>query len=122
MWLFFFSSLFYQLTAQLNPNCPSSICDNDNKNENDSNETTLIHVKAEGENDTLHYIWDLSRQPSVLVALCDRNTNITIKWNKTLKNADAIEFTTKPMYTMSFVLTKVSNMNSDNMCYNVSKL
>lgn len=66
-------------------------------------------MKAEGEKDTLHYIWDLNRQPSVLVALCERDTNVTINWNKAFMDADTVNFTTKPKYTMSFVLTKVSN-------------
>lgn len=73
----------------------------------DSN-ITLLHVQATGENDTLHYIWDLNRQPSVLVALCDRNTNVTFNWPATLQDAVKIEFSPSPKYTMSFVLTKVS--------------
>lgn len=60
-----------------------------------------------GENDTLHYVWDLSRQPSVLVALCERDANVSINWNET--DVKTVQFTIKPKYTMSFVLTKVSN-------------
>lgn len=73
-----------------------------------NNKTTLIHIQATGENDTLHYIWDLTRQPTVLVARCAKDTNITIHWNKTLKDVDSVVFTPKPKYTMAFVLTKVS--------------
>lgn len=78
------------------------------ENEDVNNKTTLIHVQADGENDTLHYIWDLTRQPTILVALCEKNTNVTIDWDKTLKDAGTVNFTSKPKYTMSFVLTKVS--------------
>lgn len=80
------------------------MCGSDDSN----NKTTLIHVQADGDNDTLHYIWDLTRQPTILVALCEKNTNVTIEWKKTLKDAGTIKFSTKPKYTMSFVLTKVS--------------
>ncbi|XP_031636232.1 glycosylated lysosomal membrane protein B-like [Contarinia nasturtii] len=95
------------LSAELNPNCPESICETKNEN----NATTLIHVRADGENDTLHYIWDLSRQPSVLVALCERDTNVTINWNETFMDVKTVQFTIKPKYTMSFVLTKVFIFN-----------
>lgn len=74
----------------------------------ENNKTTLIHVQADGENDTLHYIWDLTRQPTILVALCEKNTNVTIDWDKTFNDAGTINFTSKPKYTMTFVLTKVS--------------
>lgn len=98
--------LIFQLSADLNPSCPSDVCSID---EEDS-KITLVHIKADGDNDTLHYIWDLSRQPSVLVALCERNTNVTFEWNSTFKDVSRINFTTKPKYTMSFVLTKVSSI------------
>lgn len=98
--------MIFQLSADLNPSCPSDVCSND---EEDS-KITLIHIKADGDNDTIHYIWDLSRQPSVLVALCERNTNVTFEWNNTFKDVSRINFKTKPKYTMSFVLTKVSSI------------
>lgn len=91
------------MSAVLNPNCPTTVCP-----PNEDDKITLIHIKADGDNDTLHYIWDLTRQPTVLVALCERGTNVTIQWDKLLKDAGAVNFTTKPKYTMSFVLTKVS--------------
>lgn len=81
------------------------MCGNDELN----NKTTLIHVQADGDNDTLHYIWDLTRQPTILVALCEKNTNVTIEWTKTLRDADSVKFSTKPKYSMAFVLTKVSS-------------
>lgn len=90
----------------MNPNCPKSICENENDDEN----ITLIHVQADGDNDTLHYIWDFSnRPPTVLVTLCERNTNVTIVWNERFKDVDDIHFIPKPKYMMAFLLTKVSN-------------
>lgn len=70
--------------------------------------TTLIHVQADGENDTLHYIWDLRRQPTILVALCAKDTNVSIEWNKVAMDVSVVNFTPNPIYTLSFVLTKVS--------------
>lgn len=94
------------MKAELNPECPPKICKN---SENGDDETkTLVHITADGENDTLHYIWDFTRQPSVLVALTEHNTNISIKWNQLLTDANVLTFSKTPKYTMSFVLTKVS--------------
>lgn len=98
-WFFFF--LCSQLNAQLNPGCPPSIC-------NDNDTQTVIHIKADAEHDTLHYIWDFRKQPSVLVALTEPNTTMNIKWEGFLNDSPSVlEFSKKPKYTMSFVLTKV---------------
>lgn len=69
---------------------------------------TVVHVRAIGDNDTLHYIWDLNRQPSVLVALTELDVNVTIDWDSLSKDVSRLTFSTKPKYTMSFILTKVS--------------
>lgn len=71
---------------------------------------TLFYVKANGPNDTLHYIWNFNRQPSVLVALTQLNANVTFKWNKKTKDTEQLTFSEEPKYTMSFVLTKVSKV------------
>lgn len=69
---------------------------------------TLFYVKANGRNDTLHYIWNFNRQPSILVALTQLNASVTFKWNQQIKDIEQITFSENPKYTMSFVLTKVS--------------
>lgn len=89
----------------MNPGCPSDNCNNDEL-------ITLIHVRADGDNDTLHYIWDFNRQPSILVALTELNTNVTIKWDQFSNDANLLTFSNKPKYTMSFILTKVSGMHT----------
>lgn len=88
----------FQLETSLNPNWDIH-----------DDARTLFYVKANGDNDTLHYIWNLNRQPSVLVALTQLNANVTFKWNQQTKDTEQLTFSEKPKYTMSFVLTKVSN-------------
>lgn len=87
------------------------------KNEEINNRTTLIHVKADGDNDTLHYIWDLTRQPTILVVLCEKNTTVTMNWTMTPISLDTIVFSPEPKYTMSFALTKVSSFAAIGSCF-----
>lgn len=96
---------FSQLNARLNPGCPPTICNDDDGKHNQ----TVIHIEADAEYDTLHYIWDFRKQPSVLVALTKPNTTMNIKWERFLNDSPSVlEFSNEPTYTMSFVLTKVS--------------
>lgn len=93
------------MSAQLNPGCPN--CKDENGDE--INTTTVIHIQADGESDTLHYIWDLRHTPSVLVALTALNTNVTIEWeNFNNDTPNSVSFSNKPIYTTTFLFTKVS--------------
>lgn len=106
-YIFVFYWFCTQLNAHLNPGCPPTICNGDDDNWNETQ--TVIHIKADGEHDTLHYIWDFRKQPSVLVALTESNTTMNIKWEQFVNDAPSVlEFSNKPKYTMSFVLSKVS--------------
>lgn len=54
----------FQLVAKVNPDCspilPSSCHDWTNQ--------SLIHVRADGKHDSLHFIWSFDGSPSVLLA------------------------------------------------------
>lgn len=107
--------LFSQLKTFLNPGCPSTIC----KSGPEHDAKTLIHIKADGENDSLHYVWDfVNGQPTVLVALTELNTNVAINWDQlTNKTPNVLTFSTVPKYTMSFILTKVSALTTIHNIY-----
>lgn len=101
----------FQLSAHLNPGCPYTVCKNIDGDE--LKNTTVIHVEADGPSNTLHYIWDLRAHhtPSVLVALTELNTNVTIDWEQFLNDTpNTVSFTNNPIYTMTFLFTKVSYM------------
>ncbi|KAF4525041.1 hypothetical protein B566_EDAN001955 [Ephemera danica] len=49
-----------------NPGCDTAACE----------EITLVHVTAEGRNDTLHYIWSFVGRPTLLLAVTEHNTNL----------------------------------------------
>lgn len=77
-------------------------------NEQAGNETTLVHIVANGDNDQLHYIWDFTRRPSILVTQTERNANLTIDWKHLPSHGTAIRFSHQPKYSMAFILSKVS--------------
>ncbi|KAG8036981.1 hypothetical protein G9C98_004303 [Cotesia typhae] len=52
------------LKYELNPGC-GRVCD--------EKSLTTLHLKAEGPNDTLHYLWDFVGNPSVLLAIIEFN-------------------------------------------------
>lgn len=95
----------------MNPGCPIYICRDINGD--DFKNTTVIHVKADGPSNSLHYIWDLraNHTPSVLVALTELNTSLIIEWESFLNSVDTpntVAFSNEPVYTMTFLFTKVS--------------
>lgn len=101
--------IYFQLETSLNPNWDIN-----------DDSRTVFYVKANGQNDTLHYIWNFNRQPSVLVALTQLNTNVTFKWNEQTKDTEQLTFSDKPKYTMSFVLTKVSDQPDNHAILSLS--
>ncbi|KAJ6635881.1 Glycosylated lysosomal membrane protein [Pseudolycoriella hygida] len=96
------------LNAQLNPNCPPVVCMN-----NDESTITVVHISAVGEHDTLHYLWDFTGKPSVLIALTSPITNLTINWENFILNdpENSVIFSTKPIYTSTVVMNRLWQFN-----------
>ncbi|XP_054288517.1 glycosylated lysosomal membrane protein-like [Macrosteles quadrilineatus] len=92
-----------KITAKLNPGCDNpSLC----------KDAILVHVKAEGLNDTLHHIWDFTWKPSLLLALTEKNTTLNIQWSPFLAgNEDAVKFDSVPKYVYGVVLDKMIEFN-----------
>lgn len=90
------------MNAQLNPDCPPEYCDN--------SIITIVHISSDGQHDTLHYVWDFTGKPSVLIALTSPNTNLTIDWRNFMddKQDDSIHFSNVPIYTSTVVMNRVS--------------
>lgn len=70
---------------------------------------TTVYLRADGPNDTLHYLWDFDGNPSVLLALTSRSATMNINWKDfLLKKKDSVTFTEEPIYTFGVVFNKVS--------------
>lgn len=62
-----------------------------------------------GENDTIHYLWDFSGKPSVLLAHTQPNVSLEINWNKFMKNwAGSVSFSSRPNYMFLVIIDEVS--------------
>lgn len=68
-----------------------------------------MYVRAEGPFDTLHYVWDFTQKPSILVAATSVKSALSIYWDQFKgENNKSITFTEDPVYSFGIVLDKVS--------------
>ncbi|XP_066584521.1 glycosylated lysosomal membrane protein-like [Prorops nasuta] len=82
----------------------------------DKNNITIVYLRADSHNDTVHYLWDFSvGKPTVLMALTPLSTQLNITWDDFLaKRSNSISFTEKPIYTFGVVLQKLIEFNDVN--------
>lgn len=93
--------LFIQLTAEFNPGCT--------RNDDCSSMSKLAYVRAEGDNDTVHFIFDFSsnRKPSLVLLRTAKDAVINISYNDT-DVMNTIKFSKTPLYTFASVFNKAS--------------
>ncbi|XP_026669452.1 glycosylated lysosomal membrane protein A-like [Ceratina calcarata] len=76
---------------------------------------TTVYLRADGPNDTLHYLWDFDGNPSVLLALTSTSAYLNISWDDYLaKKRNSVTFTEEPAYTFGVVLNKIIEFNDVN--------
>lgn len=90
------------LTARLNPGCPEGLCARNNVN------VTLIHIRADSAVDTIHYVWDFTGKPSILVALTGKNATLDIQWDDFFAlQPRSIRFSEPPQYTFMTIINRI---------------
>lgn len=100
-------SPFYllQLTSKLNPDCPPNYCGTRDR----QNIITVVHIQADGFYDSIHYIWDLTGIPSILMVRTELNTSMSLDWEKFLNDeSDCLTFSKKPFYSSTVIINKVN--------------
>ncbi|XP_014608593.1 PREDICTED: glycosylated lysosomal membrane protein B-like [Polistes canadensis] len=81
---------------------------------NNTNWTTM-YLRADGLNNTLHYIWDFGGKPSILMALTSLPTTLNITCEDfALKKNHSIVFSDNPIYTIGIVINKIIEFNDVN--------
>lgn len=66
----------------------------------------LVYVRAEGDNDTMHFLFDFIHKPSLVILTTVKDVNIFINYT----NPEVpINFTKTPLYTFATVFNNVSN-------------
>ncbi|XP_058059539.1 glycosylated lysosomal membrane protein-like [Anopheles bellator] len=95
------SKLQRKLTATLNPNCPDFVCRNDSG-------ITLVHIAAESATDTIHYVWDFTGTPTILVALTGKDVGLHINWTSLMDSKPgSVQFSKPPQYTFMAVINRI---------------
>ncbi|KFB52045.1 AGAP004431-PA-like protein [Anopheles sinensis] len=88
-----------KLKATLNPGC--FICDN-------RTEITLVHIAAESDTDTIHYVWDFTGKPTILVALTGKGARFQVDWAAFFASEPgSVNFTETPRYTFMAVINRI---------------
>lgn len=88
-----------------------------------SQKNTLLHIDAEGPNDSLHYLWNFIDNPSVLVALTNKSSKLNIKWtgdplSKLKQTTDClpqkISFNDSAIFSYGLSIKKIYEFNDAN--------
>ncbi|XP_055607118.1 glycosylated lysosomal membrane protein-like [Uranotaenia lowii] len=91
-----------KLSAQLNPDCPEAICSPS------GTDVTVIHIRAESAVDTIHYVWDFTGKPTIMVALTGKDAIMKIKWESFMnEDGQSVTFSEQPRYTFMTVINRI---------------
>ncbi|XP_034241250.1 glycosylated lysosomal membrane protein B-like [Thrips palmi] len=111
--LFVFALLFSasssqerQLTATKNPGC--------NENPRCNSSVEVVHVRADGPNDTMHYVWCFHSEPTVLVALTSHEANLSVSWQDFPNASSSVSFTSQPFYSFGVLMSQIYEFNDIN--------
>lgn len=90
-----------QLRSWMNPGC-DEYCQRRN--------VTTLYLRADGANDTLHYLWDFAvGRPSVLLALTPSSAWLNITWPDYLDGRNnSVYFSEPAVYTFGMIVNKVN--------------
>ncbi|XP_038221314.1 glycosylated lysosomal membrane protein-like [Zerene cesonia] len=85
-----------KISSILNPGC----------NDCPMNTTTLVYVRADGDSDTIHQIWDFTRHlPTMVMSVGSLNSSLNIKWDGT--EPKDFSWSEEPRYTFATVMDKL---------------
>ncbi|XP_012540573.1 glycosylated lysosomal membrane protein A [Monomorium pharaonis] len=76
---------------------------------------TTLYLRADGPNDTLHYLWDFIGTPSVLLAVTAPSAWLNITWDDYLaRRPNSLTFSEKPAYSFGVIINKIIEFNDVN--------
>ncbi|KAG7205591.1 hypothetical protein KM043_007561 [Ampulex compressa] len=76
---------------------------------------TTVYLRADGPNDTLHYLWDFGGNPSILLALTPPSSWINITWEDFIaRKENSVTFSEEPDYIFGVVINKIIEFNDVN--------
>ncbi|KAI8433977.1 hypothetical protein MSG28_012128 [Choristoneura fumiferana] len=91
-----------KITSKLNPDCASC-----------SENTTLVYIRADGDNNTVHHLWDFTRgAPTMITAVTGLNSSLTVSWFK--DKPENFLFSEEPMYSFAMAIPEIYEYNDLN--------
>ncbi|XP_014670233.1 PREDICTED: glycosylated lysosomal membrane protein A-like [Priapulus caudatus] len=99
-----------ELHMEVNPNCTEDLCRLAN---NDSSYNNLVHVRADGQDDSIHYLWSSIGAPTFLVVRTELSSQLQIDWTALLSNesANSITFSSPPLFAFAVTFTYLWEYN-----------
>lgn len=74
---------------------------------------TMLYLRADGPNDTLHYLWNFVGKPTVLLALTAPTAWLNVDWQNYLAGKkNSLNFTEEPIYSFGVIINKVNSEHS----------
>lgn len=66
----------------------------------------IVHIEADSATDRLHYVYDFSGKPAVLIAKADKNSSLYIDWMEFAGKAhkNSVKIIPEPSYTFFTVI------------------
>lgn len=74
--------------------------------DNCSTVSKLVYIRSDGDNDTVHYLFDYTKKPSLVVLMTPKDSVIQVNYSSNLENT--IKFTTPLKYTFASIFNNVS--------------
>lgn len=89
---------------------------------NDCDKVMIVHIEADSDSDRLHYIYDFSGKPAVLIAKADKNSSLEIDWEDFIQQskASSIRINPLPSYTFASVIDSFVVFNDSKDVSNFS--
>ncbi|XP_063612873.1 glycosylated lysosomal membrane protein-like isoform X2 [Penaeus indicus] len=88
----------------INPGCTTSCT-----------EPWVVHIKADGKNDTMHHIWGMHAAPTFLFATTDLSSELKVNWEKLEAGEEkSIQFDSPPSYVFGFAIPNLILFNDVN--------
>ncbi|XP_065341030.1 glycosylated lysosomal membrane protein B-like [Cloeon dipterum] len=81
-----------------------------------SEDATVIHIRAIGSTDTIHYIVSLLEKPSFLIAVTEPLANISINWEQLMASTldKCISFLPEPSFSFGFTITRILELYGEH--------
>lgn len=70
----------------------------------------LAYIRSDGDNDTLHFLFDFTSKPSLVILTSTKDSIIKVNYTEPESRQKTIQFTKTPLYAFASVFNNVSKL------------